>query len=81
MGCLFCSQFRPVPDEVVVDVREFSDLRVVAAQPVDEPWIALSMSKVIRRASGSLIMLCSQKNEETRAPLVTGVTRCRLLDG
>ena len=39
------------------------------------------MSKVMRRAWVSLIMLCSQKKEQTRAPRVTGVTMCRLVDG
>jgi hypothetical protein len=33
------------------------------------------------RAASSRTMLCIQKNDARRAPLVTGCTRCRLLAG
>ena len=36
--------------------------------------MAVSRSKIRLRAWASRIMLCSQKNEATRTPLVTGVT-------
>ena len=44
-------------------------------------WIVWSRSNNIERALSSRIMLCSQKKEATRAPRVTGLTWCRLVDG
>ena len=81
MGRLSSSNFRPAPQQVVIDAGELHDGGIVRLRPGFMRWMAVSRSNSSVRWPSSRTMLWIQKNDDSRDPRVTGVTWCRLVEG